>query len=90
MIEDMSCGIPVIFATSADPSKLHIIQHNETGIVVSETSLNSATKAAIDLIDNPNLRSTFGIAGRQRVETYFSVTQMIQKTEGIYQQLGNR
>ena len=90
MIEAMSCGIPVIFATSADPSKLHIVQHNETGIVVSETSLNSTTKAAIDLIDNPNLRSTFGIAGRQRVETYFSVTQMIQKTEGIYQQLGSR
>ena len=87
MIEAMACSIPVIFATSTDPSKLHIVQHNETGIVVPETSLNSVTKAVIALIDNPNLRSTYGIAGRQRVETHFSVTQMIQKTEEVYQKL---
>ena len=90
MIEAMSCGIPVIFLTSTDPSKLHIVQHNETGIVVSDKSLSSVTEAVIDLIDNPNLRDAFGIAGRQRVEAHFDVTQMVQKIEGIYQKLGNR
>ena len=90
MIEAMSCGIPVIFSTSTDPSKLHIVQHNKTGIVVSDKSLSSVTEAAIDLIDNSNLRNAFGIAGRQRVETHFDVTQMVQKIEGIYQKLGNR
>ena len=87
MIEAMACGIPVIFATSTDPSELHIVQHNQTGIVVPETSLSCATKAAIVLIDNPNLRSIFGVAGRQRAETHFDVAQMVRKTEEIYREL---
>ncbi|USN53032.1 MAG: glycosyltransferase [Candidatus Nomurabacteria bacterium] len=77
MIEAMSCGTPVIGWNRG--SVPEVVQHGETGFVVSSTE---EMIDAINNIDKINRK-----ACRNRVERLFSVNKMVQGYNNVYHRI---
>jgi len=97
-LEAMACETPVV--ASAVGGIPEVVVPEETGILV-DLELKPGTfdpvdpaKFSHDLADginrvalNPNLRQTFGLSGRKRVEDHFSWAAIAQRTLELYQTL---
>jgi glycosyltransferase involved in cell wall biosynthesis len=87
MLEAMACEKPVISASKANPAKLRIVRHDETGFVVPYNDIHSIAKAILRLLENEEMRSEMGKAGRERVEELFDMRRMAKLTEAVYEDL---
>jgi glycosyltransferase involved in cell wall biosynthesis len=67
--EYLACGIPVIVT---DINGLEFITTQGVGLVVEPESSSALTKATIELLGNPELRSEMSRKGRKLVEKEFS------------------
>jgi glycosyltransferase involved in cell wall biosynthesis len=68
-LEAMSCGLPVV-ATDVGAVR-EVVKDGITGRVTSAGKPHAIASAILDLIHDPNLRSSMGFAGRRRaVEKY--------------------
>jgi len=70
-IEAMSAGIPVI--ASKEGGLNSIILHNETGFLFKKGDSIELAYYIKKLILNPNIRESFGIAGRDRYKKLYSL-----------------
>ena len=61
-----------------------IIENNRTGFLINPSSSQELSEKIGVLIENIELRKTMGIAGRQRIEDYFSINSMVDKFVQIY------
>ncbi len=65
------------------------VADGETGILVSPKDVGALGEAITRLVENPQLRRTFGKAGRARMQREFSIASMadahVQLYESIYQ-----
>lgn len=83
--EAMMASKPVI--ASNDGGLMEIVVNNNTGFLV-EPKNKQALKIAIEkLIQNPELRKTFGNNGAQRIAENFSLEKYIQKIEGVLEKI---
>ena len=87
MLEAMASGIPVVSMTSRAPSKLRIVRHQETGVIVGEGDWEGLVRWIELLCDDPALREKLGCAGRERARAHFGVEEMIARTEDVYRAL---
>ena len=68
--EAQGCGLPVVaFNTGGIPE---IVEHNESGILVSDRNLKSFTDAISRFIEKPELIEKMGLKGREKVECFFN------------------
>ena len=75
--EAMLHELPVVgFDISSNPE---VIQNNETGILVTPFNILEMKEAIIKLIDNEDLRKSFGIAGYKYVEDNFNKEKSYKK-----------
>ncbi|MBK9123561.1 MAG: glycosyltransferase [Chloroflexi bacterium] len=58
-----------------------------TGKLVPAGSVDEIAAALVELVENPQLRRSFGINGRQRAVELFSLERMITDTDAVYQEL---
>ena len=90
-------GMGVTFA-EASAMKLPIVatRHNgipdvvldgETGFLVPEGDVEAMGERIAKLARSPNLRSTFGGAGRNHVEEHFSLRKEVRKMKSIYKSI---
>ena len=70
LFEGMACGIPVI-GTRVGGSP-EIISEGQTGFIVDSGATEDLSKSIIKLLDNFELASDMGVAGRKRVQRLFS------------------
>lgn len=70
-IEAMSAGIPVV-NTNLPTAVPRVSQHNSTGLTVPPKDAIALNRALIELINNPALRTQFGISGKVRVNEFYS------------------
>lgn len=70
IIEAMSLGIPVISTESGGPQE--IIQHNLNGLCVDKKNYEMLEDGLKSLIENPNIRKKFAIAGKKTIKEKFS------------------
>lgn len=84
VLEAMACGLPVV-ATPVDGTKEAVI-NGETGFLVPERDPHQLAQKLLAVISNENLKLKFGLAGRRRVEDYFSLEDQVQKFEDLYTQ----
>ncbi len=82
LIEAMAMGKPVI--SSNCDGVLDIVVPQRTGLLVPPRQPEELTRAAIRLIESPELRKAMGEAGRKRVETHFNQTLMLKKMKELY------
>ena len=87
-VEAMASGIPVV-ATNVG-GLLEIVEEGKTGFLVPPDEPLALAHRIICLLKNRNLRVEMGRAGRKRVETFFSLDNMIAKLETMYRDLLNQ
>lgn len=82
VLESMAAGVPVV-ATRVGGSP-EVIEEGITGLLVPPRNPAALARAICRLLENPELASTFGQAGRQRVAECFSLERMVRETECFY------
>ena len=82
-LEAMAYSIPVIASRFGGIPE--VVSDQETGILVRPNSVEDLVESIERLLHNPNLRSSMGSAGRKRVEKYFQLKDMLNKTYQVYE-----
>ncbi len=80
-IEAMMAKKPVVAANHG--GLMEIVVDNETGFLVEPNNKEALKQALEKLINNPELRTTFGENGFQRATENFSIQKYVQKIEDI-------
>lgn len=75
----MAAGLPVV--ASAVGAAKEILVDGETGILAS--SEEEWLQGIVRLVQDAALRKSFGLAGRKRVERFFSLQATAQRLESI-------
>jgi rhamnosyl/mannosyltransferase len=82
-LEAMKRGLPVI-NTALSTGVPYVSVDGMTGITVSPKDPDGIADAASTLFESPELYRRYSINAQQRVQSEFSKTQMVSKTEDIY------
>ncbi len=85
LIEAASCGRPII--TTDTPGCNDIVHDGDNGILIEPKSVQSLVDALIVLLESAELRQSMGCNGRKRVESGFSMHEIIAETSDIYSRL---
>lgn len=85
VLEAMAAGLPVV-ATAVGGTPELIIE-GQTGLLVTPQDVDSLARAIAQMLENPALARQMGEAGRQHVQTHFTVGQMAGKMEQLYETL---
>ena len=80
-IEAMMAKKPVVAANHG--GLMEIVLNNETGFLVEPNNKTALKEALETLINNPELRATFGENGFQRATENFSIENYVRKIEDI-------
>jgi len=81
VFEYMACGKPVI-TTRVNPIT-RIVEHGETGLLVSAGDFKALAEAIVRLIENPRLAERIGKAAREEVEKNYSWKTFAKKLANI-------
>jgi glycosyltransferase involved in cell wall biosynthesis len=85
LLESMACGVPVVAASVGGNPE--VIEHGVTGFLVPPKDSAALAAATARFLDDPNMATQFGHAGRRRVADLFSVERSVLETEQLYQRL---
>lgn len=85
ILEAMAMAKPVVATNIAGIPEL--VVDGKTGFLVPPQNAGALAEAIRTLISNKPLACKMGKAGRERVETYFSIEQMVHGIEKIYEEL---
>lgn len=61
-----------------------ILEHNKNGLLVDTASPSQLADALICLAQNPHMRERMGHENKKRVESAFSLSEMVRKTIAVY------
>lgn len=82
-LEAMACGCPPVVSTAG--GGVEAVLHGETGLLVPPKDVD-ATAAALDrLLSDEPMRQRMGVAGRERIENYFSRDRFIDRMLQTYE-----
>lgn len=86
LLEAMAARLPVV-ATAIGGNSDAVVE-DETGSLVPVRDPRALAAAILRLARNPDLRASFGEAGRRRVEQRFSLQACVDRYERLYRALG--
>ncbi len=82
ILESMAAGLPMV-ATDVGGNREAVID-GETGFIVPPGDPDTLADRLLRLLEEPALGQKMGRAGRQRIETYFTLDRMVRDTERFY------
>jgi glycosyltransferase involved in cell wall biosynthesis len=85
-IEAMATGIPVV-NTSLDSGVPFVSLHEQTGLTIPPADPDALAAALNRLLDDSELRQSFGRAARLRARQEFSLDIMTKRTLALYQEV---
>lgn len=85
ILEYMALGKPVIATNGGGTPE--IVDDGVTGFLVDEDSAEQLTEKISLLLNQPELRKKMGKKGKEKVETDFSIEQMVNKTIELYKEV---
>ncbi len=88
ILEAMASGLPVL-ATSVG-GNADLVVPGSTGDIVPPGDAQALASAMVSLVQNPERARAWGSLGRQRAESSFSLSAMLDSYEGIYDRLLGR
>jgi len=88
LMECMALGKPIVATNDGGTPELVLEGH--TGFLVPSHDADVLTDRVLKLLDNGKLANEFGIAGRRRIETAFSLDAMTNAYLRLYQDVAGR
>lgn len=85
LLEACASGIPIV--TTDVPGCRDVVKHGVNGVLVAPRDSLALANALELLLTNPALRSTMGKAGRDIALDQFSLSHIISKNLGVYNQV---
>ncbi len=85
LLEGMSIELGAISTNSGGPCE--IIENGTNGLITDIYDDHGLADAILTLVDNPNMLSEFGKKGKETVYTKFGISEMIKKTENLYEEI---
>ncbi|MEO1615011.1 MAG: glycosyltransferase [Planctomycetota bacterium] len=85
VIEAMRAGVPVV--ASDIPGNRDLVEHDVTGRLFPVGDRAELAREAMELLENPEHARTLADSARGRIETDFSIEQMVEKHTRLYQEL---
>jgi len=85
LLEAMGVGLPCI-ATRVS-GNIEVVRHNDTGLLVEPGQPSGLAEATIRLLEDTTLRRMIGRNARQRVQTTYSVKQMVAEYRSLFTHL---
>jgi glycosyltransferase involved in cell wall biosynthesis len=85
LVEAAACGRAVV--TTDHPGCRDAIEPNRTGLLVPVKNAQALADAIQRLIENPDLRKSFGKAGRRLAEKEFDIEKVVKAHMEIYDKL---
>jgi len=67
-----------------------VVSHGETGLLVPPRDARELASAISTLLKDPERRERMARAGLERVKRIFSADEMVERTLGVYRNLGSR
>lgn len=83
IMEAMAVGLPVV--ASDIPPNRELVVDGQTGYLVPVGDRAAFARTALSLIERPDMAAQLGNAGRSRMQTDFSIGQMVAGYENLYQ-----
>ncbi len=84
-LEAMAAGLPVV-ATAVGGAP-EVVLDKETGFLVPPRNPKALAGAIETLLRDPALRHKMGRAGYERVQQHFTLRQMVERTQELYEEL---
>jgi glycosyltransferase involved in cell wall biosynthesis/GT2 family glycosyltransferase len=88
IIEAMCAGLPVVATAVGGTPEL--VEHERTGLLVSREDPGRLASAILLLANAPQLRRSFGAAGRQRILQSFTIERTADLLLRLYRDIGAR
>ena len=85
LMQALAVGIPVVSTTVG--SIPDVVIEGKTGFVVPPRDAGALAERIARLLDDATLRTRMGIEGRSLVQRSYSLEKMLDRMEGVYQQL---
>ncbi len=85
VLEAMACGLPVI-ATAVGGTP-EVVEDGKSGILIASEDELHLVQALREMIQNHEKRLAFGIEGRRRVLSRFSLKKMVLEYQELYESL---
>lgn len=86
-LDAMACGRPVV-ATEVGGLP-EVVDHRETGLLVSARDPVSLAEALIELLQDRSLRERYGGAALERAHERFSADRMVEETVEVYRRVAH-
>lgn len=86
LLEAMASGLPCI-TTELGTGTSFVVQDGVSGLVVKPKCPEELVTAVNTLINNPDLRTQMGAAGRRRVNSEFTPILMVARVNAIYEKI---
>jgi len=88
ILEAMAARLPVITTPAGDAGL--VVQHGRTGYVVEADNIQGMADALIGLMRSPETRTTFGEAGRQRVEQEYDCATLPDRLLAVFERFARQ
>ena len=89
ILEAMAHGLPIVASNVGGVPE--VIEHNQSGLLVQPGDPAALAAAIGELLDQPAVRARLGGAARERANTEFSLSAMVERYEELYlRALGGR
>jgi glycosyltransferase involved in cell wall biosynthesis len=85
VIESMAAGVPVVATRVGGTPEL--VEEGRTGLLTPPRDPVALAGAICRVLEDRELASRFGQAGRRRIAEHFSLERMVRDTEGLYERL---
>ncbi len=85
--EAMMCGVTVLCAWSRQPEESYHIRHNETGLLVTEKSLEAVRETLLNAITDDALRKRLAANAIVWAREHLSEKLLVKETQTLYEQL---
>jgi len=84
VLEAMACEVPVVATAVAEHS--NVLDNGRAGSLILPENKEALAEALLDLAKNPEVLTTLGQAGRQRVLDRYSYDSMMKAYQQLYRQ----
>ena len=88
LMECMALGKPIVATNDGGTPELAV--EGQTGFLVPSHDAGVLTDRVLKLLNNPELACQFGMAGRRRIETAFSLDAMTNAYLCVYRRLADK